>query len=86
MKEKESESAHPPNSLRKEIWIHPDGGRRIHRTTTAVQEQKPVDSDEEDLASLSSVEVSFFIYCKEFYKIKFLNIRCNLFCSYFEYL
>lgn len=60
MKEKESESTHPPNSLRKEIWIHPDSGKRIHRTTTAVQEQKPVDSDEEDLASLSSVEVRVY--------------------------
>lgn len=59
MKEKESESTHLPNSLRKEIWIHPDSGKRIHRTTTAVQEQKTLDSDEEDLASLSSVEVSF---------------------------
>lgn len=57
MKEKESESAHPPNSLRKEIWIHPDSGKRIHRTTTAVQEQKAVDSEEEDLAGLTSVEV-----------------------------
>lgn len=60
MKEKESESTHPPNSLRKEIWIHPDSGRRIHRTRTAIQEQKALDSEEEDLASLSSVEVGVF--------------------------
>lgn len=59
MKEKESESSHTPSSLRKEIWVHPDSGRRIHRTTTAIQEQKPLDSEEEDLASLSSVEVGF---------------------------
>lgn len=53
MKEKESEPSHTPSSLRKEVWIHPVGGKRVHRTTTAVQ-----DSEEEDLASLSSVEVS----------------------------
>lgn len=58
MKEKESDASAAPSSLRKEIWIHPDSGKRVHRTTSAVQEQKSVDSEEEDLASLSSVEVS----------------------------
>ncbi|XP_018574342.1 telomerase-binding protein EST1A isoform X2 [Anoplophora glabripennis] len=57
MKQKESEdSGNIPGSLRKETWIHPEGGRRVHRTTQAMQEQK--DSEEEDLASLSSVEVN----------------------------
>lgn len=57
MKQKESEdSGNIPGSLRKETWIHPEGGRRVHRTTQAMQEQK--DSEEEDLAALSSVEVS----------------------------
>nr|XP_022917819.1 telomerase-binding protein EST1A isoform X1 [Onthophagus taurus] len=58
MKEKESESSNHPNSLRREIWIRPDSGRRVHRTTSAVQETQQMDSDEEDLAALSSVEVN----------------------------
>lgn len=58
MKEKESESQGPPGSLRREIWIRPDGGRRVHRTTSAIQEPKHVDSEEEDLASLSCLEVN----------------------------
>lgn len=57
MKEKESENSNSTSgSLRHETWIHPDGGKRVHRTTKAVQEQK--DSEEEDLAGLSSVEVN----------------------------
>jgi protein SMG6 len=57
MKQKESEDPeNAPGSLRHETWIRPDGGRRVHRTTKAVQEQK--DSEEEDLAALSSVEVN----------------------------
>ncbi|KAJ8915058.1 hypothetical protein NQ315_014313 [Exocentrus adspersus] len=57
MKQKESEElGNVPGSLRKETWIHPEGGRRVHRTTQAMQEQK--DSEEEDLAALSSVEVN----------------------------
>lgn len=56
MKEKES-TKRGPSSLRKEIWVHPDGGRRVHRTTTA--EEDKMDSEEEDLRVLSSVEVIF---------------------------
>ncbi|KAG5884605.1 hypothetical protein JTB14_024358 [Gonioctena quinquepunctata] len=57
MKQKESdESDSAPGSLRKETWIHPEGGRRVHRTTQANLDQK--DSDAEDLAALSSVEVN----------------------------
>lgn len=60
MKEKESQlSPNHPNSLRREIWIRPDGGRRVHRTTSAISENQHLDSEEEDLAALSSVEVSF---------------------------
>lgn len=60
MKEKESETS-SPGALRKETWIRPDGGRRVHRTTSAVQEQRKIDSEEEDLAGLSSIEVSSFV-------------------------
>ncbi|XP_044271255.1 telomerase-binding protein EST1A isoform X2 [Tribolium madens] len=57
MKQKESEDPeNAPGSLRHETWIRPDGGRRVHRTTQTVQEQQ--DSEEEDLAALSSVEVN----------------------------
>ncbi|KAK4875117.1 hypothetical protein RN001_011539 [Aquatica leii] len=58
MKEKESETVGLPGSLRREIWIRPDGGRRVHRTTTAAQEPKHLDSEEEDLAALTCLEVN----------------------------
>ncbi|KAF5286717.1 hypothetical protein FQR65_LT12470 [Abscondita terminalis] len=58
MKEKESETISLPGSLRREIWIRPDGGRRVHRTTTAAQEPKHIDSEEEDLAALTCLEVN----------------------------
>lgn len=58
MKEKESQS-NVQGSLRKETWIRPDGGKRMHRTTSAVPEKKRLDSDEEDLANLTSIEVSY---------------------------
>uniref|UniRef100_A0A1Y1L3P3 PIN domain-containing protein n=2 Tax=Photinus pyralis TaxID=7054 RepID=A0A1Y1L3P3_PHOPY len=58
MKEKESETVGLPGSLRREIWIRPDGGRRVHRTTSAAQEPKHVDSEEEDLAALPCPEVN----------------------------
>ncbi|XP_066253104.1 telomerase-binding protein EST1A isoform X2 [Euwallacea similis] len=57
MKQKESEENGAPNFLRKETWIRPDGGRRLHRTTKASQEETQ-DSEEEDLAALSSVDVN----------------------------
>lgn len=63
MKEKESEAKTPSNSLRRETWIHPDSGRREHRTTSAVTDSRQIDSEEEDLAALSSVDVSKFT-CK----------------------
>ncbi|XP_057667443.1 telomerase-binding protein EST1A isoform X1 [Diorhabda carinulata] len=57
MKQKESEdSNNTPGSLRKETWIHPEGGRRVYRTTKANIEQNY--SDDEDLSALSSVEVN----------------------------
>lgn len=59
MKQKESEENGTPNYLRKETWIRPDGGRRLHRTTKALQEDAQ-DSEEEDLAALSSIDVSCF--------------------------
>lgn len=63
MKEKESECAGTPGSLRREIWIRPDGGRRVHRTTSAVHDSKHLDSEDEDLATLGCAEVSKFYVC-----------------------
>lgn len=42
--------------LRKEIWIRPDGGRRLHRTTSA-QEGAP-DSEETELKEMSTTELN----------------------------
>ncbi|CAH0556011.1 unnamed protein product [Brassicogethes aeneus] len=57
MKQKESEeTTTTPGSLRKETWIRPDGGKRVHRTTQALQDNK--DSEEEDLASLGNIELN----------------------------
>ncbi|XP_044755444.1 telomerase-binding protein EST1A [Coccinella septempunctata] len=56
MKEKESDHNSKPKSLRKETWIRPDGGQRVHRTTQAVQKED--DSEEENLLLLSYVEVN----------------------------
>lgn len=57
MKQKESEETTTVSgSLRKETWIRPDGGKRVHRTTQELQGAK--DSEEEDLASLSQIEVT----------------------------
>lgn len=61
MKVKESETS-MQNCLRKEIWVRPDGGRRVHRTTSTMQEQRPLDSEDEDLQNLSSADVSTYIY------------------------
>ncbi|CAH1977497.1 unnamed protein product [Acanthoscelides obtectus] len=43
------------NALRKETWVHPEGGPRVHRTTRASEHEE---NEEEDLAALSSVEVN----------------------------
>ena len=42
--------------LRKEIWIRPDGGRRLHRTTSA-QEGAP-DSEEAELKEMSTTDLN----------------------------
>jgi hypothetical protein len=42
--------------LRKEIWIRPDGGRRLHRTTSA-QEGAP-DSEEAELKAMSTTDLN----------------------------
>ena len=42
--------------LRKEVWIKPDGGRRLHRTTSA-QEGAP-DSEEAELRDMSTTDLN----------------------------
>lgn len=58
MKEKEGAN-NIGGGLRREIWIHP-GGRRVRRTTTAASttDSRLAQSDLEELAQLTSVEVS----------------------------
>lgn len=59
MKEKEMGSRSGGNRLRREIWIHPDGGRRVHRTTSTAQHSDSSNQSEEDeLAAMSELEVS----------------------------
>lgn len=74
MKRKEfDEPGNIPGSLRKEIWIHPEGGRRVHRTTQATLEQDI--SEEDDLESLNSVEVcTNNLYT---FSMLLLNISCR---------
>lgn len=45
---------------RKEIWIHPDGGKRSHRTTSTTEPTQ--DIDEEELSTLSQSEVNNVFY------------------------
>ncbi|XP_046992252.1 telomerase-binding protein EST1A [Schistocerca americana] len=69
MKEKEGAG------IRREVWIHPEGRRRrVHVTTSAGNSCGLVpDSEEEELAALSSVEVN-----KRFV-ISYLNVQGKLF-------
>lgn len=57
MKEKEHRFDGP---LRRETWIHPEGGRRIHRTTPLdPQASRNGDtSEEEELQQLDSIELN----------------------------
>jgi len=59
-KAKEKESAMSTkekySKRRKEIWIHPDGGKRSHRTTSTTEPTQ--DIDEEELSKLSQSEVN----------------------------
>lgn len=43
--------------LRKEIWIRPEGGRRLHRTTSALDSLE-TNGDEEDLRELSTSDLN----------------------------
>jgi len=57
-KEKESSMSTKEkySKRRKEIWIHPDGGKRSHRTTSTTEPTQ--DIDEEELSKLSQSEVN----------------------------
>lgn len=62
-KEKESSMSTKEkcSKRRKEIWIHPDGGKRSHRTTSTTEPTQ--DIDEEELSKLSQSEVNtIFLY------------------------
>lgn len=56
--------------LRRETWIHPDGGRRIHRTAPL----KPTNlsymcSDDEELSQVDSIEVRSLLFCIPIYDL-----------------
>uniref|UniRef100_A0A146MA06 Telomerase-binding protein EST1A n=3 Tax=Lygus hesperus TaxID=30085 RepID=A0A146MA06_LYGHE len=51
MKEKEGVSG-----FRREIWIHPAGGKNVHRTTSTCHQD--VDSEEEELSKFSNVDLN----------------------------
>lgn len=57
-KAKEKESVINGSMLRREIWIRPDDGRRIQRTTSTSQECNEESDDE--LIRISAAEVSNF--------------------------
>lgn len=61
LKEKEHKFGGP---LRRETWIHPSGGRRIHRTTPLdLGTGKSGDtSDEEELDAMSTADVGQMIW------------------------
>ncbi len=56
-KAREKESVINGSMLRKEIWIRPDDGKRIQRTTSTSQECAE-DSDNDELVNLPAAEVS----------------------------
>ncbi|VVC31928.1 DNA/RNA-binding domain, Est1-type,PIN domain,PIN domain-like,Tetratricopeptide-like helical [Cinara cedri] len=72
-KEKESSmsSKEKYSKRRKEIWIHPDGGKRSHRTTSTTEPTQ--DIDEEELSKLSQSEIN-----KRFI-VSFLHVHGKLF-------
>ncbi|XP_022172411.1 telomerase-binding protein EST1A-like isoform X2 [Myzus persicae] len=72
-KEKESSmsSKEKYSKRRKEIWIHPDGSKRSHRTTSSTEPNQ--DIDEEELSKLSQSEVN-----KRFI-VSFLHVHGKLF-------
>ncbi|XP_046680255.1 telomerase-binding protein EST1A isoform X2 [Homalodisca vitripennis] len=70
MKEKECTSRRGVQ-LRQEVWIHPEGGRRVHRTTSTAQAD--YDDSEAELEALSHV-----ILTKRF-SMSFIHVHGKLF-------
>jgi len=72
MKEKECERSGRGHQLRREIWIHPEGGRRVHRTTSTSAAHADTDSETE-LGALPQLELS-----KRF-SMSFIHVHGKLF-------
>uniref|UniRef100_A0A1B6CG54 PIN domain-containing protein n=2 Tax=Clastoptera arizonana TaxID=38151 RepID=A0A1B6CG54_9HEMI len=70
MKEKEIGNSY--GRLRREVWIHPGGGKRVHRTTSTAQSYDS-NSEDDELATISSLEVN-----KRF-GMSFLHVHGKLF-------
>jgi len=68
-KEKESSmsSKEKYSKRRKEIWIHPDGSKRSHRTTSSTEPNQ--DIDEEELSKLSQSEVNWHFILNLIFRI-----------------
>lgn len=63
--------------FRRETWIHPDGGRRIHRT--ALLEPICAETDTEELQNMDSIEVNIDKLLRNSYK----DLKNAFFISFF---
>ena len=57
-REKEGKTSVRGTRLRKEIWVRPGGGKRLHRTTSASEVDNNNDSEEAELRELSVTDLN----------------------------
>jgi hypothetical protein len=60
-KESSMSSKEKYSKRRKEIWIHPDGNKRSHRTTSTTEPSQDIDEEELSKLSQSEVIIIFFL-------------------------
>lgn len=58
LKYKERVKEKEGSSLRREIWVHPSGRRRVHRTTSTSTDSRRADSEDEELLTLDSTDIN----------------------------
>lgn len=73
VKESSLSSKEKFSKRRKEIWIHPDGGKRSHRTTSTSEPAQDIEEDE--LSKLSQAEVNIVFFFKLIFSC--VNIRAE---------
>lgn len=87
-KANEKESSMSPKELfskrRKEIWIHPDGGKRSHRTTSTSEPAQDIDEEELSKLSQSEVNIVFFYYYKLILVVLILGLDQTLNSNLFQ--